>query len=94
MTAGVLMAVRASAQVRAHLVFTTAQGLAGDNVYGIQQDNNGFIWIATETGVSRFDGTSFKTFITKDGLPGNDIPWLLADSKNRILPGKAGKLKR
>lgn len=67
-----------------YLNFTTKDGLSGDNIYSIVQDNNGFIWIATETGLSRFDGTGFKNFTTKDGLPSNEITALFADKKGRV----------
>ena len=36
----------------------------------IVQDRAGFIWIATEAGVGRWDGRSFKTF-SADGQPGS-----------------------
>lgn len=75
------------AQIRSYIRFSTNQGLAGDNIYALQQDKDGFIWIATETGVSRYDGTGFKTFTVKDGLPGNDVPWLFIDKKRRVWMG-------
>ena len=59
-------------------------GLAGNHVYHAVEDKNNFLWFATETGVSRFDGTSFKNFTTKDGLPNNDVFKLFADSKGRV----------
>lgn len=64
--------------------YTAKEGLAGDNVYCITQDKDGFLWIATETGVSRFDGATFKNFTVKDGLPGNEINNLYVDRKGRI----------
>ncbi len=48
------------------------------------QDKEGFLWFATETGVSRFDGTSFKNFTTAEGLPDNEILKLFVDSKGRV----------
>lgn len=36
----------------------------------IAQDREGFIWIAGDTGVSRWDGYTFKTY-TRDGQPGS-----------------------
>lgn len=73
-----------AAQSHSFLRFSTGEGLAGDNIYDIRQDKDGFIWIATETGVSRFDGTSFKNYTVKDGLPGNDINWLFRDQQDRL----------
>ncbi|GGA86262.1 sensor histidine kinase [Puia dinghuensis] len=59
-------------------------GLAGSTVYCITQDKDGFIWVGTETGVSRFDGTHFKNFTTDDGLPDIEIIQLFGDSKGRV----------
>ncbi|MBS1668529.1 MAG: histidine kinase [Bacteroidetes bacterium] len=59
-------------------------GLAGATVYSMVQDNDGFMWFGTETGLSRFDGTHFKNFYTSDGLPDNEILSLFVDSKNRV----------
>lgn len=64
--------------------YRTDQGLAGNTVYSITQDKEGFLWFGTETGVSRFDGTSFQNFTIKDGLPDNTIYHVLADSKGRV----------
>jgi two-component sensor histidine kinase len=73
-----------SAQEYGYLSFSTKNGLAGDNIYGITQDNDGFIWIGTETGLSRFDGTSFKNYTAEDGLPSNEIIGLLSDRYGRL----------
>ena len=42
--------------------YKTKDGLCCDFVLGIGQDRNGFIWAATQDGVSRFDGTNFKNY--------------------------------
>lgn len=67
--------------------YNTRQGLAGSNVVEICQDNDGFIWFATENGVSRFDGRDFVNFTVKDGLPDNEVLALLPDQKGRIWIG-------
>ena len=53
-------------------------------MYDATQDKEGFMWFATENGLSRFDGKNFKTFTTKDGLPDNEILKLFLDSKGRL----------
>lgn len=73
-----------SASERGYIRLTTEQGLAGNNVYSIIQDNIGYLWIATETGLSRFDGNTFKNFTVKEGLPGNDINMLMTDQQGRL----------
>lgn len=42
-------------------------------VYDLLQDEKGYIWIATHTGLNRFDGYTFERYTTDDGLPSNDI---------------------
>ncbi|OQP66651.1 sensor histidine kinase [Niastella populi] len=74
----------ATAQEYSYLHYGINDGLAGATVYCITQDKDGFIWTGTETGVSRFDGTRFKNFTTKDGLPDLEILSIFSDSKGRV----------
>ena len=53
--------------------FTTEQGLPSNHVYEAVQDSLGFLWLATDNGVSRFDGKYFTNFTVADGLPSNDV---------------------
>ena len=39
--------------------YTTQNGLINNGVYSMAQDRNGFIWIGTDLGLTRFDGKSF-----------------------------------
>lgn len=64
--------------------YTTKNGLPSNNCYYTLQDKKGYIWIATDAGVSRFDGTMFENFSIDDGLPDNQILQLREDSKGRI----------
>lgn len=45
----------------AFVTFTPADGLAGDTVRDILEDDDGILWIATTGGLSRYDGESFTT---------------------------------
>ena len=72
------------AQEYSYTHYDIADGLAGSVVYCITQDRDGFIWTGTETGVSRFDGTHFKTFTAADGLPDIEILAMFGDSKGRV----------
>ena len=64
--------------------YDIGEGLAGSTVYCITQDKDGFIWVGTETGVSRFDGTHFLNFTTADGLPDIEVLNMFGDSKGRV----------
>ncbi len=64
--------------------YKTNDGLAGAVVYDLCQDKDGFIWFATETGLSRYDGSHFKNFTMDDGLPSNEILRVFADTEGRV----------
>ncbi len=64
--------------------FSTKDGLPSNNCYYTLQDHNGYIWIASDAGVSRFDGKMFENFSVDDGLPDNQIIQLSEDKKGRI----------
>lgn len=81
------------AQIPGFTQFNNNNGLPSNTVYDISQDENGFIWIATDYGLSRFDGLSFKNYTIADGLPDNEILYFFKDSKQRTwLVGFNGKL--
>jgi len=64
--------------------FTADDGLASSMTYGIFEDRDGFVWIATEHGVSRYNGYTFTNFTTDDGLSDNVIFDFFEDSLGRI----------
>ena len=53
--------------------FGIDEGLPSSEVYDIYQDKEGYIWFATDKGLSRFNGYEFENFTTQDGLPDNTI---------------------
>lgn len=71
-------------QAQLYRNYNLNNGLAGNNVYCAVEDNDGFIWFGTETGLSRFDGTHFKNFTVTDGLPDNEIIAMAVDQDGRI----------
>jgi len=64
--------------------YTVTQGLPGNVVYDIQQDSKGYLWLATENGVSRFDGNRFRNYTLQQGLADNEIFKVREDYKGRI----------
>ncbi|MBQ4034451.1 MAG: response regulator [Paludibacteraceae bacterium] len=46
--------------------YSSKDGLSSNYIHDIAQDRNGFIWIATHFGISRFNGTTFHNFLSTD----------------------------
>ena len=63
---------------------TILEGLPSNEVYQIIQDSRKFIWIATDAGVAKYDGTRFTYFRIQDGLSSNDVIDIKEDSSGRI----------
>lgn len=73
--------------------YSTNDGLASPEVYCILQDRKGYIWIATDNGVSRFDGYQFRNYGPADGLLENVVFRLQLDELGRVwMQGMSGKL--
>jgi ligand-binding sensor domain-containing protein len=79
-----LLPLSAFTQDYSYTHYDISEGLAGSTAYCITQDKEGFLWIGTESGVSRFDGTHFRNFTTADGLPDVEVLEMFADSRGRI----------
>jgi diguanylate cyclase (GGDEF)-like protein len=71
--------------------FTRDQGLPNPVGMAIAQDGQGFVWIGTQGGLSRFDGYRFHTYLHQDddpaSLPGDVISGLVADAEGRLWLG-------
>lgn len=46
-------------------------GLTGNKITAVQQDHQGYLWIATHNGLNRFDGRELKTFQQDNQNPGS-----------------------
>ncbi len=66
-----------------HQEITISEGLPSNSVYDIMQDDKGFIWFATDEGVSRFDGRNFVTFKSQN-KGGKSGSFLKKDNFGRI----------
>ena len=71
-------------------VFTTADGLANNRVNRGTLDANGFLWLATGEGVSRFDGGRFESFGIADGLPNANTNDVLGTRDGRLYVATDG----
>lgn len=46
-----------------------AQGLGNLNITSIQQDQIGYLWVGTQNGLYRYDGSQFERYGLADGIP-------------------------
>jgi len=72
------------AQTTQVLRYTTREGLASNSIYRTIIDKKGFLWIAGESGLSRYDGRIFKNYFTTEGLPDNEVTELMIDSSGTL----------
>jgi ligand-binding sensor domain-containing protein/two-component sensor histidine kinase len=62
-------------------------GLAQTQARAIAQDHNGYLWVATISGLSRFDGIDFTNYSTQDGLLNKKIASLLVTNDGNLWIG-------
>lgn len=67
---------------------TAEQGLTSNRINGIVQDKFGFLWIATNNGLNRFDGVENKQYKTQaddsSSLSANTVLTQFCDSKGQL----------
>ena len=72
---------------------TIEDGLSQGNINDITQDAEGFIWIATQAGLNRYDGYAVKTFQRSFedtlSLPDNLVNTVYEDKSRRLWLGTA-----
>lgn len=78
---------------------TTEEGLSSSDVNCLMQDKLGFIWIGTDNGLNRFDGSEFRVFRNNpsntNSISDNSIWALFEDRNGNIWIGtKGGNLNR
>jgi len=75
------------------VTFSTADGLAGNNIAGVLEDREGALWFGTtENGVSRYDGKTFTSVTGAPSIVGNGA--MLEDQAGNIWLGGDGVIVR
>ncbi|MEI8625432.1 diguanylate cyclase [Pseudoalteromonas sp. B137] len=64
-------------------------GLPSQSLKSVVQDQQGYMWLGTQFGLSRFDGTTFTNYNTQNSpfLPSNGVNKLLVDSSGLLWVG-------
>ncbi|MGD1845479.1 MAG: hypothetical protein ACFB10_08810 [Salibacteraceae bacterium] len=58
--------------------------LEGAEYYQVYQDQKGFVWLASDRGLVRYDGQQARVFTTKDGMAENVTFYIDEDSRGRV----------
>ncbi len=69
------------------LHLTTENGLPSNVIYYLYKDSKGFIWVATDKGIGRYNGIKFETFTTLNGITDNDVFLFKEDKYGRVWLG-------
>jgi signal transduction histidine kinase/ligand-binding sensor domain-containing protein len=74
-----------------HQAWGTEEGLPQSSVHAIVQGRDGYLWVATEGGLVRFDGSSFRTYgrATDSAFESDDLCCLTLDTDGSLLVGTA-----
>ncbi len=71
--------------------FTVENGISANAINQVIRDEKGFLWLATNNGLNRFDGLKFQVFTADKNNPnairGNNIKTILQDSKGYLWIG-------
>jgi ligand-binding sensor domain-containing protein len=77
-----------------HTAWLTENGLPQNTVHSVMQTRDGYLWLATEEGLARFDGIKFTIFDKQNTpqLKSNDIHALFEDRRGALWVGTADGL--
>lgn len=64
--------------------FVPEDGLSNRHVTALLQDDIGFVWVGSVSGLDRFDGHSFRNWSVSDGLRGGRVDALRRDAQGQV----------
>ncbi|MCE3295563.1 MAG: hypothetical protein K0R65_1277 [Crocinitomicaceae bacterium] len=79
-----------SAQSYTFTNYSIPEGLAQTQVKVIAEDQDGYLWVGTVGGLSRFNGSAFTNFSSEDGLLNNHITALFPHGKEVWIGHQGG----
>ena len=85
-----LLPFLASAQVGT--LFNSSRNLSSSYVNHVYQDRRGYIWVSTANGLNRYDGYTFQTYTSEEGLPIDEIICVIQDKNDLIYVGASSGL--
>ena len=95
-TLGILALTCASAwgQHYSFKFYGEEEGLQNLGVQVVLQDRAGFLWVGTQNGLYRYDGSRFSSFSKHEGLPGTRIESLHQSADGTLWVGTRSGLAR
>jgi ligand-binding sensor domain-containing protein len=72
------------AQTEKYHTIDMNNGLPSNYVYRTMEDKDGYLWVATDAGLGRYDGKHFQWFTTKDGLPDNVVLAIVVEKDGTV----------
>jgi len=73
--------------------YSTENGLPSNGIKGVEWDeSSGFLWMATEAGVVRFNGQEFKTYtrLNTPGITTERMGYIIRNNEGKIFMGDLG----
>jgi ligand-binding sensor domain-containing protein/serine phosphatase RsbU (regulator of sigma subunit) len=70
--------------------YSVKEGLGQSNVHDIFQDEDGYIWLGTNAGASKFDGHTFINYTSEDGIAENGVRTIFKDKRGHLWLGHNG----
>jgi len=66
---------------------TIADGLPSDTINQLAEDRQGYLWLASDDGLARFDGRNYRIWRMEDGLTSNVVWTICVDANDRVWMG-------
>ena len=74
-----------SAQILINKNLSVEDGLIYSQVLCAYQDNQGYMWFGTSSGISRWNGNSFKNFYSSDNIRFDNVKLITESVNNKFL---------
>ncbi len=67
--------------------YSVIEGLEQSKVYAVEQDDKGYVWLGTKSGISRFDGKDFENYQPSDGIAERAVRTIHKDQDGNVWFG-------
>lgn len=67
--------------------YTPSVGLPSAYIFDVVQDQQGYLWVATDKGIASYDGRTFRTYGVDEGLPTSQVYSITPTKKDGLWLG-------